>query len=304
MQFVLSPNDVFNRGLDFVSFENKRSTASAQDAFRCHYGSSPAPLAAMWADLCETEIPESRLKEDEKCERGFKSFMFAHHYLWMYPKNRHASATRFQWCSRNCYGIAVWGWVEKIAGLKGLKVAWPADIIADPNGPRFVLSLDGTDCAIWEPKHPTLPKDNKQCSFKLNCAAWKYEIGLLIHSSQVAWINGPIRGGQNDLEMFREGGLKDKIPDGKLVMADRGYKSSRADEEMLAIPLGNDSDEMKQFRARVQMRHESFNGRIKKFACLCHKFRHGKEKHALCFEAVVVIVQYQMEYGSPLFSVF
>jgi hypothetical protein len=36
---------------------------------------------------------------------------------------------------------------------------------------------------------------------------------------------------------------------------------------------------------------------------MAHSFRHGPKKHAKCFDAVIVILQFQLENGSPLFLV-
>ena len=57
----------------------------------------------------------------------------------------------------------------------------------------------------------------------------------------------------------------------------------------------------KQSRARA--RHETFNSKIKNFAYLDNRFRHGMDKHKMCFEALCVIAQYQLENGSPLFDI-
>ena len=54
---------------------------------------------------------------------------------------------------------------------------------------------------------------------------------------------------------------------------------------------------------RAHARHEAFNGRLKSFKVLAEKFRHGQEKHKSVFEAVCVIVQYDMENGRPLFDI-
>jgi hypothetical protein len=64
-----------------------------------------------------------------------------------------------------------------------------------------------------------------------------------------------------------------------------------------------DSKELKKLKTRSRLRHESFNGRIKAFGILQNKFRHGFEKHGFALEAVVVIVQYQMDNGSPIYKV-
>jgi hypothetical protein len=61
-----------------------------------------------------------------------------------------------------------------------------------------------------------------------------------------------------------------------------------------------DWKELKKFKTRSWLHHESFNGRIKAFGILQNKFRHGFEKYGFALEAAVVIVQYQMDNGSPI----
>jgi hypothetical protein len=56
-------------------------------------------------------------------------------------------------------------------------------------------------------------------------------------------------------------------------------------------------------RVEPEHEHETFNSRLKNFHCLDDRFRHGIDKHKICFEAICVIVQYQLENGSPLFDV-
>ena len=92
----------------------------------------------------------------------------------------------------------------------------------------------------------------------------------------------------------------DATPAGKKGIADQGYQGEK---EMLCTPNSYDSAELRTFKGRARARHETFNSRIKNFACLEQRFRHGMEKHKICFEAVCVIVQYQMENGAPLFDV-
>jgi len=59
-------------------------------------------------------------------------------------------------------------------------------------------------------------------------------------------------------------------------------------------------------KGRALARHEKFNGQLKNFACLSEHFRHGNDgaqmfdKHKMCFEALAVICQHQLENGSPL----
>jgi hypothetical protein len=42
-------------------------------------------------------------------------------------------------------------------------------------------------------------------------AAAKYEVVLAVHRAKVVHIAGPFKGGTHDLEMFGQGGLKEKL---------------------------------------------------------------------------------------------
>ena len=127
---------------------------------------------------------------------------------------------------------------------------------------------------------------------------------MSIHNPQVVHMNGPFRGGMGDLEIFRDE-FKAKIQGtGKKVIADQGYSTPYQDEmAILSLPNTQDSKELANFKARARCRHETFNSRIKCFNCLSETFRHGFHCHKLAFEAVVVLVQIQMNCGSPIFAV-
>ena len=161
----------------------------------------------------------------------------------------------------------------------------------------FVLSVDGTHCAIREPR---LQPDRMWFSHKLNKPGLSYEIGLELFESRVAWINGPYKAGESDLTIFRkEDGLKSKLPAGKLLIADKGYNN----EEQICTPNVFDSDELKNFKSRARARHETFNGRIKEFRILSERFRSNNiEFHQTVFEAVCVLVQFSIENDRPLLS--
>ena len=89
-----------------------------------------------------------------------------------------------------------------------------------------------------------------------------------------------------------------------VVVVDRVYgaKKKSLDHAKLSLPNLCDTKEVANFKARLRCRHESFNGRLKFFRSLSDTFRHRNSNHVFVFEAVCVMVQYQMEHGSPLFS--
>ena len=167
----------------------------------------------------------------------------------------------------------MWIWVKRIQALKGKKIRW--ENVTDKGRLEiFSLSTDGVDCPIREPSHPTLPRDNKACSHKMNGAAAKYEVTLLTQAAKCVHIAGPFKGGVHDLEMFREGGLKEKliklnrtvrgIRHVKLCLADRGYRSKDENENgLFSLPNGFNSPELHRFKSRGRLRHETFNARLK-----------------------------------------
>ena len=113
-------------------------------------------------------------------------------------------------------------WIER------KKIVWQPRF-DDPQSAIFFISIDGTDFRMWEKKHPTLPIDQKQFSHKYGHGAVKYEIGLSVHDAKCVWISGPHRGAKHDLTIWREGGLKAKMPPGKLGIIDQGYDTSMMD---------------------------------------------------------------------------
>jgi hypothetical protein len=74
-------------------------------------------------------------------------------------------------------------------------------------------------------------------------------------------------------------------------------------KELFSTPNPMDSKKLQNFKSRARLRQETFNGRLKTFCSLSALFQHGFNKHKFVVEAVVVIVQYQMDNGSPIFAV-
>ena len=150
-----------------------------------------------------------------------------------------------------------------------------------------------------EPRHPTLSKNPKYYSHKSGQAGLDYELGISVHDSRLVWMSAPYKASVHDITIFREQ-LMAKIPAGKKVIGDKGYRGEKA---VISTPNSHDPHDVRRFKSRARARHESFNAKIKNFACLDVRFRHGIDNHRICFEAVCVIVQYQLENGSPLFDV-
>jgi hypothetical protein len=75
-------------------------------------------------------------------------------------------------------------------------------------------------------------------------------------------VSGPCRGAKHDLSVFRDGGLKEKNKNGKLLNVDRGYQSSRLDERCLSCPNPLDSEVLYNYKSPSRRCGETFNGRL------------------------------------------
>ena len=155
----------------------------------------------------------------------------------------------------------------------------------------FMLSVDGTHCPMEEPR----PWSSKWSSHKLGgSAGLNYEIGLKINAPKLVWVYGPTPPGLHpDISVFRQR-LKTKLPVGKKVIGDEGY---RGEPDFISTKNEFDPREIAEFKERVLAHHETFNQRLKNFNCLTTKFRHGIENHKSAFEAVCAIVMYEIESG-------
>ncbi|KAI2492569.1 hypothetical protein MHU86_21990 [Fragilaria crotonensis] len=306
-RILLTADDFLRIGLDWAGFnafrrENVNEATNIQ-RFKSHFGSSPIVYANVWEDLLTTEVDEARINPRSKVENFFLSLYF----LNVYPTEEKLAGL-----SKTCETSArKWAWffARKVQALKVKKIVWPegwtaeACINTNPGNnatPRFLYSVDGVHCRTNEVIHPTLAKNTKLYSHKFNQAGVDYELALSLRDSSLVWIAGPFVGSKHDVTVFRECGLKDKTPDSRKGIADQGY---RGEKYILCTPNSHDTLELRTFKSRARARHETFNARIKTFACLDQRFRHGMDKHKVCFEAVCVIVQYQLELGSPLFDI-
>ena len=123
---------------------------------------------------------------------------------------------------------------------------------------------------------------------------------MSVFENRLVWLNGPFPASRHDITIFREDGLLDQMPAGHLAIADKGY---RGEPNVVATANSRDQEPVRALKGAARARQESFNARIKVFKCLDERFRHQLKKHKVAVEAVCVIVQYQLENGSPLFSV-
>lgn len=308
---ILSIQEVQTNGLSFLGVSQLHQASLGQskcrEIFKEMYGSSPTILASLWHDLMITDVLNASCDDADRTIRGFKQFMMANCFLWGYPRNSTwLRMLFFPVGEKDTRGEPIWRWIRKIQALLPTKIKFldRFDDIADPYCEMFIIGVDGTDCRMWERQHETMPMDRQLMSHKFNHAAFKYEIGVAIYENKIVWVNGPFKGGRHDLRIFREDGLKERMPEGKILVADRGYQSSKKDEvNMIATPTIGDDPEIHRFMGRVRCRTETVMGRLKGFKILSETFHHGPEKHEWAFKACAVIVQYHLDHGAYLYDV-
>ena len=168
---LFSVSDVCDRGLRFAKIKVIQRWLQQRklEEFHALYGQDPLVLATQWYDLSTTDcLPDDLcLSQKEKDGCGLKMFMAAHFYLWQYPKNTKTFAGQFNMCDSYAKGKHLWTWIERIAGLKAIKIFWPQHL-NNADSEIVIVTIDGTDKATWEKKHPTLPYDKGTYTQKKN----------------------------------------------------------------------------------------------------------------------------------------
>lgn len=149
------------------------------------------------------------------------------------------------------------------------QIRWPGN---DEWVSTFIVSVDGVHCLFHECQHPTLSQDPNLYSWKSNGPGLSYELALHLFEPRLVWVKQNAITKHNDRQNFVEpGGLREKIPDGKKAIADRGYRG-RGGDAKVAHPNSWDISALRTFKARGRMRQEAFHARVKCFKTLDGKF--------------------------------
>lgn len=273
-------------GLHIAGYKTDRLAKRTQvKRFKSMYGTYPIVVQRLWAELQATVV-DKKIKLDH--------LFWALFFLKKYPRQDELETK----LKKDAVTVRKWIWTI-IYGLQDLK----AEYIRFPNYNQpntliFVVSVDGTDCPIYEPR----PFNKEWFSQKFKGPGVKYEIAIDVLSGDCVWISGPFKASRSDIKIFREDGLMAMIPEGRLVIADKGY---RGEPGVVSFPNHLDEEAVRNFKKRVRARHETFNGRLKTFDVLKQVFRHRPvlSQHKACLEAVAVITQCEMNMGFKLFTV-
>ena len=228
--------------------------------------------------------------------------MTAMHFVWARPKNAYILASSVDICRNYAVGERIWKWIKRVRSLKERKIKTEKMGSIDE---IYTISSDGVDFRLWERKHPDFNIDKGACSHKFKACAAKYLLALSLTESSCVFMSGPYPGGVSDRLMMEKSGLQDLLlQHNKVAMLDRGFHTKdKLHRATHAYPDEIDPPDLHNFKSRARLRHETFNRRLRHFSLLLNTFTHGFENHQHAFEAVVVIVQYQMENGSPLFCI-
>lgn len=147
---------------------------------------------------------------------------------------------------------------------------------------------------------------------------WLFKQLILIHFLSFSrWIAGPQPASIHDLTFLR-GGKKGKtntwnkkslyfnVPNNVKLVGDSAYEGQ---SDKVTTTKDAHSRETKRLFARMKSMLETCNGRFKNFKVVRESFRHGKDTDdklkqiKVTFEAVAVLVQYDIENGHSLFEV-
>jgi hypothetical protein len=285
---IYDEDSILAIALGFVGFPPTRQKKGKElklRRFRAFFGVGPKALAELSNDLATSMT-----------NFDITALFLAVNFLSGYD-NEHILAGRWGFgedkIRKSCRS-----YVKLIQHLKEKKVTWGGF----DDGEIFIVSVDGVHCRIQEPR--TDP-GKKWYDHKSNSAGVAYELAISIRRNQLVWIKGPFPASRHDITTFRSEdapgeGLIDMIPEGRRAVGDSGYKG---EPNKVTITREGQTKELKKYLARVKSRHETFNARIKSFRVLDVAFRHGFAQHQQCFEAVCILVQYDVESGHGLYDV-
>lgn len=265
--------------------------------YKDHFGASPCVCCVVYSDLQLTDIEEAKLRGNQT---NLVWFLKALYFLRCYPKeSRLASILNL---SIRWGRDPLWSIVRRIQALKTVKITWPEDFGTD----RWAGTVDGTDMALLELKHPEYTYDTQAFGHKHNRASYTYELVISLGESRIIQMSGPHKSGEtNDKGRFKEHGLKELLEEcGMKVIGDRGYNGY---PDLISTYNAFDSRPVRKFKSRALRRHEKVNGKLKVFEVLSTVFRskgpQRKDRFASCFEACAVLTQYKMEIDEPLYDI-
>jgi hypothetical protein len=251
--------------------------------YRTYYGVTPRVTARVWHLLRVSNNPQMRLFHQAKPMH----LLLAIRFCWRYEVEKELGK-HFNIKSPKTVRKWVKYFLSRLRLLLGTVIPKWSDVY---KGLRIFFTVDGTHCLIEEPK----PWSSMWSSHKFGGSAGvNYELGLAIDTQTLLWVYGPVpAGAQNDISIFKDY-FQDAIDDFALKhgtsfkgLGDKGYRGA---PDYISTRNDLDPAEISEFKNRSLARHETFNQKLKMFASLDTRFRHGVDFHAAVFESVCVLV--------------
>lgn len=157
-----------------------------------------------------------------------------------------------------------------------------------------LMSVDGVDFDVAK------SYDKDWWSYKFKHSGLRYEIGLCIKTGQIVWWHGPFLPGMFNDEMVFQEGLAQELGPGERVETDKGYVGSTP--HWTRIPDGMEHPDRSEMTAKVRLRHETCNKRVKQWGILKYPYRHDVMRHQTYFGAILTITNLAFV-DEPLFPV-
>ena len=165
-----------------------------------------------------------------------------------------------------------------------------------------IISVDGIHCPVHELMD--FERSKRYSSKKYGKkAALAYEIAISLWTKKIVHTNGPHPAGAKGDYVIYISKLRDMIPAGKKAIADRIYSPESAPEQTIAARNRLDPPDVKEFKRRARGRHEGLNRFVRWFLCMKVVWRHKYNKHVIFFDAVIVVIQYTLDFGDELFDI-
>ena len=305
LSYEMNAKAIMSLGLEMVGFGAKRQNVRDKlnmQRFRSHFGVGPEAIVDIIADM-----------KNGKRDTLLSHLMMTLCWLKLY-ETEHVMSGRWgfgeEFCRDTVKHIAT-----RLKHLKAKKIKFgPFD-----SERRY---LGTVDCVHFEMNEFRTDPNSKWYSHKHNGAGVSYEVVVDICRDKILWTAGPKPASTHDITFFRGGtqvstnrqkneatwdknALYFQVPEGKKLIGDSGYKG---EPSKLSTTVDEHSDKVKEFFARAKSRQETINTRLKSFNVLSGRFRHGKgaenklEAHQRVFEAVCVLVQYDLKFH-PLMEI-
>lgn len=300
---MLFSADALSMGLGFMTYTpyeiGRVRLATNEERFKSHYAFPPETVAAVINDN-----PEIKEKE-----------FFMTLYWWKKYDEEHCMESRWHWHPDTIRKI-LFKVCRQLAKRKDDKIVFGGF-------EEDQVFLANIDCVHFEWEECRTDPSSKWYSHKHNGPGLSYEVCVDTVMERIVWANGPFPAATHDITIFRGGTKKKgpatwdksslfhKMPNGKRLVGDSGYAG---EPDKVSITLSGHSPETKELFARIKSRGETlFRGYKSLGICGGKPFRHkGKQgggssermrTHAVVFDAITVVMQYNMEHGSPLFDV-